>query len=101
MKTRMRGVLVTGTVCWLLLAALAGAQSSSGILNGQVLDPSGAAMPGVTVTATHPATGESRVAVTSSAGTYQLAGLPVGSYTLLCFFPSRGITLPLPARRSG
>jgi hypothetical protein len=67
-----------------LLAGSVGAQGSSGVLNGQVVDPSGAAMPGVTVTATNPATGESRVSVTTAEGTYRLAALPVGTYTLTC-----------------
>jgi hypothetical protein len=82
MKMRMRAALTAcGALC-LLLPGLAMAQSSSGILNGQVVDPSGAAVPGVAVTATNPATGEARVAHTTAAGTYQLAALPVGTYTL-------------------
>ena len=81
MKTRLRGVVLVWALC-VLLANVAGAQSSSGILTGQVVDPSGAAVPGVTVTATNPATGESRVAVTNAVGTYQLNGLPLGTYTI-------------------
>ena len=81
MKTRMRGVTI-GAVCWVLLAMVLGAQSNSGILNGYVKDQTGAGVPGVTVTATNPATGESRAATTNAEGTYQLAALPVGSYTL-------------------
>jgi hypothetical protein len=82
MKTRMRAALAGCAALCVLLTGSAGAQGTSGMLNGQVVDPSGGAMPGVTVTATNPATGESRVAVTTVSGTYQLAALPVGTYTL-------------------
>jgi hypothetical protein len=51
-------------------------------LNGQVADQSGGAVPGVTITATNPATGDARVAVTNTAGAYQFTGLPLGTYTL-------------------
>ena len=83
MKTRMRRAVLVGTLC-VLLASIASAQSNSGILTGQVVDPSGAAVPGVTVTATNPATGESRVAVTNATGAYQLNGLSLGTYTITC-----------------
>ncbi|HJR58603.1 MAG TPA: TonB-dependent receptor [Vicinamibacterales bacterium] len=79
---RMRAVLAACAAFCVLLTGTAGAQGTSGVLSGQVVDPSGGAMPGVTVTATNPATGETRVAVTATTGTYQLAALPVGTYTL-------------------
>jgi hypothetical protein len=81
MKTRMRAALA-GVAAWVLLGLSLGAQAGSGTLNGQVVDPGGGAMPGVTVTATNPATGETRTAVTTESGTYQLAALPLGTYTL-------------------
>jgi hypothetical protein len=65
---------------WTTVSALA--QGAAGSLNGRVLDPTGSAVPGVTVTAAHTGTSESRVAVTDAQGAYQLAGLPVGIYTL-------------------
>ncbi len=52
-----------------------------GSLRGQVLDPSGAAVPRATVTVT----GASRVAKTARSdndGTYAIAGLPPGQYTI-------------------
>ena len=82
MRTRMRAVLAVCAAFCVLWGGSGAAQGTSGILNGQVVDQSGGAVPGVTVTATNPATGEARVAVTTAAGTYQLAALPVGTYTL-------------------
>ncbi|MEX1128377.1 MAG: TonB-dependent receptor [Vicinamibacterales bacterium] len=82
MKTRLQAVLVMWAAVCVLVAGPAGAQGTSGLLSGRVSDPSGAAVPGVTVTATNPLTGESRVAVTTAEGVYQLAGLPVGTWTL-------------------
>src|SRR5688500_15068242 len=82
MKTRMRAALALCAAICVLLAGAAGAQGSSGVLSGRVTDPSGGAMPGVTVTATHPATGESRTAVTNTEGVYRLQALPVGTWSL-------------------
>jgi hypothetical protein len=59
------------------------AQGSGGALNGAVTDETGAALPGVTVTATNDATGFSRVAVTGPAGAYRFASLPPGTYTVV------------------
>jgi Carboxypeptidase regulatory-like domain/TonB dependent receptor len=78
----LRQVLAATSVVMALLTGTAGAQGASGTLNGQVVDQSGAAMPGVTVTATNPSTGYTRVAVTGPEGLYQLSALPIGTYRL-------------------
>ena len=49
---------------------------------GRVTDSSGAAMPGVTVTITNPATGETRTQVTGETGDYTFGLVPIGSYTV-------------------
>src|SRR6185436_461096 len=69
-------------VCLLLaLAPLAVfAQSSNGSINGTITDESGAALPGVTVSATNVATGAERNTVTNSTGYYQIALLPPATY---------------------
>ena len=73
---------------WLFIAAgLAGAspasaqQTESRIL-GRVLDQSGAALPGVTVTVTSKSTGAERTAVTDGDGTYTVTNLAPGPYTV-------------------
>lgn len=58
-----------------------GARQSNGTITGVVRDPTGIAVPGVTVTATNPATNASQTATTGNDGTYSLA-LPPGAYTV-------------------
>ena len=64
-----------------LLAAGAAAQSTSQ-LNGNVTDPSGAAVPGAKITLTATATGLQRTTTSNSAGLYQFLDMPPGTYTL-------------------
>jgi len=63
------------------LASVAFGQASSGTLRGQVTDPSGAVIPGVTVSA-QPATGQTRTAQTDGQGMYEFTGLAPGTYTI-------------------
>jgi Carboxypeptidase regulatory-like domain len=72
-------------VAVLLLPALAFAQGgagSTGTIQGEVTDSSGAVLPGVAVTATSAAQIGSRTAVTNAQGVYRLPGLPAGAYKL-------------------
>ena len=63
------------------LAALATAQSTSQ-LNGSVSDPSGASVPGATITLTGAATGLQRNTTSNGAGLYQFLDVPPGDYRL-------------------
>ena len=58
------------------------AQVLYGFIVGHVTDPSGAAVPGATLTITNKATNQSRQAVTDQAGDYSIADLQTGSYAL-------------------
>ena len=51
-------------------------------ISGSVTDESGAAVPGVRVTATNVETGVSYTGESNDAGIYRVAGLPVGDYSL-------------------
>ena len=65
----------------MLVAAAAGAahaQLATADLSGRVTDPSGAVLPGVTVTMTQTDTGLTRSTVTDETGTYLLTNLPTG-----------------------
>ena len=64
----------------ILTAAPAAAQTSQSEIRGTVVDQSGAALPGVTVTATHVDTGAARTTVTSETGVFLMPALPVGLY---------------------
>jgi hypothetical protein len=54
-----------------------------GAITGTVTDPSGAVIPGAKVTATRVETGVSQATVTSSAGTYTIPSLVVGTYNVI------------------
>lgn len=58
------------------------AQSGTASLRGRVTDESGAAIPGVTVTATQIGTNITRVSVSESDGVYHFPALQVGVYNL-------------------
>jgi hypothetical protein len=58
------------------------AQQYSGTITGTVTDTSGAAISGATVTVTNTATNASYTAKTNNSGSYTVAQLPVGSYTM-------------------
>ena len=58
------------------------AQTPSGEISGVVADPSGAAMPGVTITLTNQGTNAVREVVTNEAGLYVMPAIPPGVYTL-------------------
>src|SRR5579875_1572426 len=61
-----------------LLAQVAG----NGVIQGTVTDPTGAVVPGATVTATNVATGVKTTRQTTDAGFYVLSPLPPGEYTV-------------------
>jgi len=78
------------TLCFALLAGLAAfplapaasAQVTSATLVGTVNDPSGAALPGVSVTAKNADTGFTRTVTTGETGAYRLEFLPIGTYSV-------------------
>ena len=58
------------------------AQGQSGTIRGTVLDPTGAAVPGATVTVTNVATGLERITTTSGSGLYNTTQLTPGIYVV-------------------
>src|SRR5580704_13063198 len=66
-----------------LLCTIPGlAQQTLGSLNGTVVDPSGAAVVGATVTATDAAINVTATATTSGTGYFQIFNLPIGTYVI-------------------
>jgi hypothetical protein len=57
-------------------------QQTLGALNGTVVDPSGAVVPGATVTVVNAAIGVTRSTVSSGTGFYQIFNLPIGDYVV-------------------
>jgi len=86
----MSKLVVRGISCWVALSLVlvvprfAFAQSATtGTIAGEVKDPSGALLPGVTVEAASPALIEkSRTAVTDGEGKYKITDLRPGTYTV-------------------
>jgi hypothetical protein len=79
MQVAMRAIC--GLAALLLLATMAAAQSSSQ-LNGDVTDPSGAAVASAKITLTATATGLERTTASNAAGLYQFLDVPPGDYRL-------------------
>src|ERR1700678_67184 len=66
----------------LTIAPLFGQSGAVSQISGTVRDPSGLAVPGASVTATHTDTGLTRTAETSADGASLLPSLPVGAYKI-------------------
>ncbi len=74
--------IVASVSAWLFLFANAvAAQSGTGVIRGQVTDPSGAAVPNATVQVTSGA-GKTSTAKSGRDGTYEVRGLAPGTYTV-------------------
>jgi hypothetical protein len=71
-------------ICLVNLLALSAAlgQTVTGTITGVVTDPSGALVPGASVTAENVATGVKTTAQTNGAGVYTVRFLPIGTYTV-------------------
>ncbi len=78
LRSLLYSVLVLGLA--LIFSMPAAAQRITGTLRGQILDPSGAAVPDAQVTATNQETGVSVKITTTSAGTYSFPSLIPGIY---------------------
>ncbi len=79
---RLSFVLLAIVVLLVALPLFAQSQATTGVIEGTVVDASGAAIPGVTVTIRNTATGYEVVVVTDAAGHFRAVLLPVGPYRL-------------------
>src|SRR5580692_8889300 len=71
-----------GAVLAALFSISAWAQTQLATVSGIITDPSGAVVPGVSITISSQGTGLKRSALTDTAGGYRFAGLPTGDYSL-------------------
>src|SRR6476646_1104209 len=84
----MRRYIVAFTLLLSLFPfTLAFSQSTSATVSGTVADPSGAVLPGVSVTATNNGTAVATTVVTNEAGAYNIPGLLPGTYTVSAELP--------------
>jgi hypothetical protein len=78
----MRARIVLASIVVLAIAVAAAAQTTTGTIQGRVLDSQGAVLPGALATAKSPNLQGSRETVTSENGDYIFTGLPSGPYTI-------------------
>ncbi len=82
--------MLAGRLLFLCLAAclaaatplLAQSQAINGSIEGTIKDPSGAVLPGVSVTVHHVQTGSERVVVTNAQGVFRAPLLPLGTFNV-------------------
>jgi hypothetical protein len=79
----MSAMLARVVVLVALGASAARGQTPTGTIAGVVSDSSGAAVPGAKLSITNAATGQSRIATTSSEGRYAADALPPASYEIV------------------
>ena len=77
----IRGAVI-GAMVFAFLPLPARAQTATGTIEGVVVDPSGAVLPGATITVVQPATGFERSVEADTNGRFRASFLPVGSYEL-------------------
>jgi hypothetical protein len=103
MARAIRLVLLVCLCLGLVSATPVFAQTGLATLTGIVADNSGAAVPGVTVTATNQATNVNYTGVTGDAGTYVITSVPIGNYVVkveLSGFKSVQSTVELSAAQT-
>jgi hypothetical protein len=78
----LRLFALTSSLVLAIASIPAYAQTGLATLTGLATDNSGAAVPGVTVTATNQATNVDYTAVSNEAGAYVITGVPIGAYVV-------------------
>jgi hypothetical protein len=79
-RLELRRAAALAAVCVVLCAAVATAQTTLGRVSGSVLDSSGGALPGATVTITNENTNQVDTTVSGDNGSYVFPQVPAGSY---------------------
>src|SRR5215831_7537873 len=80
-------------LCLFLLGVLPAIAQTEATISGVIHDPSGAVIPGVTVTVTNPATNFVRSAISNEAGVYTFPVLQPGIYNIKVELPGfRAVT---------
>lgn len=84
MRSKPASVRATSILLALLglTASAFGQGINPGTITGSISDPTGAVIPGVQVTVTNAATGESRIVEPNESGAYFVSSIPAGSYDI-------------------
>src|SRR5262245_18776617 len=97
----LRQVLGNLLIGMIALTPTVTAQVTTGTINGTVKDPSGAALPGVSIKLTNTDTGFTRSVISDEVGRYNAPQLPLGGYEIAAELPGfqtavrRGVTLTI------
>jgi hypothetical protein len=83
---RLRNAVLAAAIVF-VFGGTAIAQRITGSIDGRVLDPSGAVLPGVEITVTNDATQQARTAITNETGLYNVPLLPSGTYSVRASLP--------------
>src|SRR5882762_1022697 len=86
----MRSIRIAS--CTLMFLLVSDAQTDRGLISGTVTDPSGAAIPGATITVKSDRTGDERKTKSNDAGHYSVTNLSPASYSLEAKAPALGPT---------
>src|SRR5688500_12209825 len=79
--TRLK-IFAIWTFALFLMSSAVGAQQPTALLTGVVVDPNGAVIPGAKILAVEVSKHVERTTTSNSEGTYILANLPVGIYSI-------------------
>ena len=74
-------------LCMVVLSVLPTVAQTQAGISGVIHDPTGAVIPGVTVTVTNPATNFVRTAISNEAGVYNFPALQPGRYNIKVELP--------------
>src|SRR5438128_2489876 len=83
---RKRSIAAVVVLC-LVFAVSAFSQSSNGSLGGIVQDPSGALVPGATITVTNTGTGIVNTTISNESGAYSFPSVAPGTYKVTAALP--------------
>lgn len=81
-RLRLGAAFLVATISLLLGTAAFGQGIITGGITGQVVDQTGAVIPGATVNAVNESTGATRTVVSNGQGTFQISDVPLGSYAV-------------------
>src|SRR5437867_3205225 len=87
LKAMKRFCAIAWLISLILFVAISNASAQSGSISGTVSDPTGALIPGVSVTATNTQTGVVTTVLSNESGAYNFASLQPGSYRVVAELP--------------
>ena len=82
MHKKPRRTMMLAILCLFFAVGYTSAQTITGVISGSVIDPSGRAIPGATITLINEGTGDSRSTISEATGGFVFPALLSGAYTV-------------------